>query len=836
MDVNYRSQSVPLDDDGGIDIHAGLEYLFTTQHKGVREYILEKLDAVPEEDIEFYLPQLCHLVSNIPAADGIGIIEFIADRCAKSAHICLKTILTIQSAVYYASTKEQKQKYTELWRCSESAYLHAKRASIRMSRSRSCYPKFFNDVPHTTLRSKSSLYELVREDHFSEKKKKAAIAEASTAEGKKILATVENKSNTKTTVEAAIEEIKKNEGNYSSPAVKETPTETQNDQFKKPSGPTATSSSISRTLPAPIGVPKSNDESTECKENKEVKSNVNTSEAKPSKSKVSHSISSTPPNRALRKLSSKPILNRQTFLESESKLLADLNHISEMLVKKVKRKNRTQALKACLQKLNQRIPDGIYLPYGMGNGKHYMIRGFVPDAARALNSRDKAPYMLFIEILYTGKKFSDPNIHVCVTPSSTSDSKAKVKSNSSSEIPDLQAITEALKKQYGLKFSGTDLMKTLKSYSEIIVAKKLSSSTEMGKADVELLSRQLASNLLASGVVTRENKAKSPLPTREELTVTPRDVYCIEGKASAEKNQERKMASKSARVNPFGRAWKEKKAKIRSESKFGKNPNWDLISVIFKGGDDLRQEVLAMQLIKMCDKIFHDAGLPLQLSPYEVMVTAPESGLIETIHDATSIDALKGDVPNFVSLADFFEDFFGQRGSQRHEQAQRNFVESMAAYSLVTYLFAIKDRHNGNIMMDREGRIIHIDFGFMLNNSPGGNSNFESSPFKLTQEYVEVMEGEDSKAFAYFKLMFIRGLLELRKHYKRFELTVRMMMDNSNMACFAPTSIEDMKERFGLKLEDGPCIEFANTLVETSINNWRSVQYDEYQRITNGIR
>ena len=32
--------------------------------------------------------------------------------------------------------------------------------------------------------------------------------------------------------------------------------------------------------------------------------------------------------------------------------------------------------------------------------------------------------------------------------------------------------------------------------------------------------------------------------------------------------------------------------------------------------------------------------------------------------------------------------------------------------------------------------MIHIDFGFMLSNSPGGNVNFEQSPFKLTQDLI----------------------------------------------------------------------------------------------------
>jgi len=74
-------------------------------------------------------------------------------------------------------------------------------------------------------------------------------------------------------------------------------------------------------------------------------------------------------------------------------------------------------------------------------------------------------------------------------------------------------------------------------------------------------------------------------------------------------------------------------------------------------------------------------------------------------------------------------------------------VRSLAAYSLVCYVLQIKDRHNGNIMVDIAGHIMHIDFGFLLSNAPGKGLKFEQAPFKLTGEQVEVIGGIDSKKF-----------------------------------------------------------------------------------------
>lgn len=84
----------------------------------------------------------------------------------------------------------------------------------------------------------------------------------------------------------------------------------------------------------------------------------------------------------------------------------------------------------------------------------------------------------------------------------------------------------------------------------------------------------------------------------------------------------------------------------------------------------------------------------------------------------------------------------------------------------MTYILQIKDRHNGNILLDRDGHLVHIDFGFMLSNTPG-NIGFEAAPFKFPAEYMEVLGGINGSAFLEFKALFRQGFELARKHCDR---------------------------------------------------------------------
>lgn len=211
-----------------------------------------------------------------------------------------------------------------------------------------------------------------------------------------------------------------------------------------------------------------------------------------------------------------------------------------------------------------------------------------------------------------------------------------------------------------------------------------------------------------------------------------------------------------------GEDWLAKKERIRKASPYGWMPNWDLVSVIVKTGADLRQEAFAVQLIQVCDKIWQDAGTPVWVKRMRILVTGESSGLIETITNGVSLHSIKrsltiatvesGTNPRgtIATLKDHFIKAFGPVDSQQYSTAQSCFARSLAAYSMISYILQLKDRHNGNVLIDNEGHIVHIDFGFMLSNSPG-SVGFEAAPFKLTQEYVDTLGGVGSEKWEEYK-------------------------------------------------------------------------------------
>ncbi|KAG8724521.1 Phosphatidylinositol 4-kinase pik1alpha (PI4-kinase)(PtdIns-4-kinase) [Ceratobasidium sp. 395] len=303
------------------------------------------------------------------------------------------------------------------------------------------------------------------------------------------------------------------------------------------------------------------------------------------------------------------------------------------------------------------------------------------------------------------------------------------------------------------------------------------------------------------------------------------------GRASNTKEDEAIVRRELNRADPsaavFRESWAGKKARIRAGSPYGHLASWDCVSVIVKTGADLRQEQLATLLIKEFEHIWKEENCPCWVRYFRILITGSNSGLVETITDSVSIHSIKKAEyarriaeGNFghVTLLDHFINTYGDPSSVKFARAQRNFAKSLAGYSVVTYLLQIKDRHNGNILLDREGHLIHI-----------GNMGFESAPFKLPLEYVDVLGGVEAGPFLEFKRLFLEGFLAVRKHSDRIITLVDLMQKDSAFPCFAAfgeQTSQMLKDRFQPSLTTALVKEHAEKLIVTSLGSAWTRLYD----------
>lgn len=311
------------------------------------------------------------------------------------------------------------------------------------------------------------------------------------------------------------------------------------------------------------------------------------------------------------------------------------------------------------------------------------------------------------------------------------------------------------------------------------------------------------------------------------------------------------IQSKGDRDDPsaatFGEAWEQKKERIRRSSPYGWAKNWDLISVIVKTGADLRQEAFACQLIGVCSKIWSEHHVNVWVRNMRILVTGESSGLIETITNAVSLHSLKrsltlasinaGTNPKkrIAVLQDHFTQTFGATDTPQYQKAVDCFAQSLAAYSVISYILQLKDRHNGNILIDSDGHMVHIDFGFMLSNSPG-NMGFEAAPFKLTLEYVEVLGGIEGEAFIRFKDLMKDAFQALRREAERIVTLIELMGKESKMACYGgglASVVSALRARFVLEKSKEEARDWVEDLVTKSLGSYYT-RYGSFSRMWPG--
>uniref|UniRef100_A0A3Q0SQN3 Phosphatidylinositol 3-kinase catalytic subunit type 3 n=1 Tax=Amphilophus citrinellus TaxID=61819 RepID=A0A3Q0SQN3_AMPCI len=235
--------------------------------------------------------------------------------------------------------------------------------------------------------------------------------------------------------------------------------------------------------------------------------------------------------------------------------------------------------------------------------------------------------------------------------------------------------------------------------------------------------------------------------------------------------------------------------------------------VIFKHGDDLRQDQLILQIISLMDKLLRKENLDLKLTPYKVLATSTKHGFMQFVQSVPVAEVLatEGNIQSF-----FRKHAPSEKGPYGISlEVMDTYVKSCAGYCVITYILGVGDRHLDNLLLTKTGKLFHIDFGYILGRDPKPLP----PPMKLSKEMVEGMGGMQSEQYQEFRKQCYTAFLHLRR-YSNLILNLFSLMVDANIPDIAlepDKTVKKVQDKFRLDLSDEEAVHYMQSLIDESV-------------------
>ncbi|KXT06812.1 hypothetical protein AC578_7106 [Pseudocercospora eumusae] len=261
--------------------------------------------------------------------------------------------------------------------------------------------------------------------------------------------------------------------------------------------------------------------------------------------------------------------------------------------------------------------------------------------------------------------------------------------------------------------------------------------------------------------------------------------------------------------------------------------------LLFKTGDDLRQDQLVIQIIALMDRLLRKENLDLKLTPFRVLATSILAGAVQFIPSQPVSSILqnpqyKGSILGFLRahnppVADA-PSVLGVR-----KDAMDNYVKSVAGYCVVTYLLGVGDRHLDNLLITEDGHFLHIDFGYILGRDPKPMAPL----MKLSREMVDGMTGgtpnNPESQFETFRQYCFTAYTTLRRQSSLILNLFALMQDAAipGLAIFpGEQAVRKVEERFKLDVGEEEAVRFFAQMIEKEMGAWGPVLIDKLHGFT----
>lgn len=308
--------------------------------------------------------------------------------------------------------------------------------------------------------------------------------------------------------------------------------------------------------------------------------------------------------------------------------------------------------------------------------------------------------------------------------------------------------------------------------------------------------------------------------------------------------------------------FKERLASSHSSQIFGgsKKHKYGKYLLMFKIGDDLRQDQLVIQIINLMDQLLKNENLDMKLTPYKILATSPVAGLIQFVPNETLdavLSATYDTSTNQTATANGILRYLQVHSRMLHHEEPEsqsvlgkkknsiplreqehavssdlgvspvlmdNYVKSCAGYCVITYLLGVGDRHLDNLLLSPNGKFWHADFGYILGRDP--------KPFpplmKLPIQVVDGMGGMTHKNFTIFNNYCFITYTTLRRN-SNLILNLFQLMLNANIPDIQidpKRVVEKVEEKFALEMTEELAILHFQNLIIDSVNAFLPVVID----------
>ncbi len=250
--------------------------------------------------------------------------------------------------------------------------------------------------------------------------------------------------------------------------------------------------------------------------------------------------------------------------------------------------------------------------------------------------------------------------------------------------------------------------------------------------------------------------------------------------------------------------------------------------IIFKVGDDLRQDCIVLEMIRIMDQLWLAEDYDLLMTPYHTASTWSNGGVLQVVPKSATLAEIHIEQTAGSAVATMFSnrDYIWEHLKQENpdpstwEEVRRKFVYTTAGYCVATHIMGIGDRHNDNVMVSKDGRLFHIDFGHIL----GHTKTFkgikrENTTFVFVNAMAHVMRSGEKDLFPLFVKLVGQAYNVLRKH-ATYLISVFMLMIPAQLPELAgPEDIDVMVQRLRLDLTDAEAALYLEEEINAAMND-----------------